>query len=98
MNNNQGLGKCYQPRSWPRLEMLLTPMAERTDVMYIFVYQKLLVAFHAKSTVQLSDSDSATAFISVYIVLTICLLIGNQLTVNFGNWCNLQICKLSDGR
>ena len=66
-------------------------MAERTDVMYIFVSQKLLLAFYANSTVYLSDSDSATVFILVYIVLTHCLLIGNQLTVNFGNQCNLQI-------
>ena len=91
MNNNQGLGKCYQPWSWPHLEMLVTPMAERTDVMYMFVSQKLLLAFYANSTVYLSDSDSATVFILVYIVLTHCLLIGYQLTVNFGNQCNLQI-------
>ena len=86
MNNNQGLGKCYQPRSWPHLEMLVTPMAERTDVMYIFVSQKLLLAFYnANSTVHLSDSDSATAFILVYIVLTVfSLAISLQLILEIG--------------
>ena len=76
-------------QTWPHLKMLVTPMAERMDVMYIFVSQKILLAFYA--TAQLSVRDSATAFIFVYIVLTLCLLIGYQLTVNFGNQCNLQI-------
>ena len=85
-------------QTWPHLKMLVTPMAERTDVMYIFVSQKILLAFYANRTVRLSVRDSATAFIFVYIVLTLCLLIGYQLTVNFGNQGNLQILKLSDGR
>ena len=85
-------------QTWPHLKMLVTPMAERTDVMYIFVSQKILLAFYANSTVHLSVRDSATTFIFVYIVLTLCLLIGYQLTVNFGNQGNLQILKLSDGR
>lgn len=85
-------------QTWPHLKMLVTPMAERTDVMYIFVSQKILLAFYANSTVRLSVRDSATTFIFVYIVLTLCLLIGYQLTVNFGNQGNLQILKLSDGR
>ena len=69
----------------------MTPMAERTDVMYIFVSQKILLAFYANSTVHLSVRDSATVFIFVYIVLTHRLLIGYQLTVNFGNRCKIQI-------
>lgn len=85
-------------QTWPHLKMLVTPMAERTDVMYIFVSQKILLAFYANSTVHLSVRDSATTFIFVYIVLTLCVLIGYQLTVNFGNQGNLQILKLSDGR
>ena len=85
-------------QTWPHLKMLVTTMAERTDVMYIFVSQKILLAFYANSTVRLSVRDSATTFIFVYIVLTLCLLIGYQLTVNFGNQGNLQILKLSDGR
>lgn len=85
-------------QTWPHLKMLVTPMAERTDVMYIFVSQKILLAFYANSIVRLSVRDSATTFIFVYIVLTLCLLIGYQLTVNFGNQGNLQILKLSDGR
>ena len=78
-------------QTWPHLKMLVTPMAERMDVMYIFVSQKILLAFYANSTVHLSVRDSATAFIFVYIVLTLCVLIGYQLTVDFGNQRNLQI-------
>ena len=61
----------------------------------------LLLAFYTGLGPAFTDkvvTSLPSYLVLLYIVLVICLLIGREPTVNFGNQCNLQISCLSVSR